>query len=73
MDLNCFFEGIEELANRMFGSQDIYDNLFRFVEIVKCYLFPPAEFMQTIEKAEVIKPIGTESKIAQSETSTATQ
>lgn len=27
MDLNCFFEAIEELAIRLFGNKDPYDNL----------------------------------------------
>lgn len=27
MDLNCFFEALEELANRLFNHSDPYENL----------------------------------------------
>ena len=31
MDLNCFFEAIEELANRLYQMEDPYDNLNRLI------------------------------------------
>jgi len=38
MDLNCFFEAIEEIANRLYGSKDSYENLVQFIEGVKKHL-----------------------------------
>lgn len=35
MDLNCFFEAIEELANRLFGKPDAYENLVKFIDLMK--------------------------------------
>ena len=35
MDLNCFFEALEELANRLYNHQDPYDNLQEVVEVIK--------------------------------------
>ena len=35
MDLNCFFEAIEEIANRLFGKADSYDNLIVYIELMK--------------------------------------
>ena len=38
MDLNCFFEALEELANRLFGQQDPFENLKKIIEVVKRHL-----------------------------------
>lgn len=38
MDLNCFFEAIEEIANRLYGSKDSYENLVQFIDGVKKHL-----------------------------------
>jgi len=35
MDLNCFFEALEELANRLYNHQDPYDNLQEVIEVIK--------------------------------------
>ena len=35
MDLNCFFEAIEEIANRLFGKADSYDNLIVYIDLMK--------------------------------------
>jgi hypothetical protein len=35
MDLNCFFEALEELANRLYNHQDSYDNLREVIESIK--------------------------------------
>jgi hypothetical protein len=40
MDLNCFFEALEDLANRLFNNQDPYDNLQEVVEIIKKHVLP---------------------------------
>jgi hypothetical protein len=31
MDLNCFFEAVEELSTRLFGPKDPFDNLQRLL------------------------------------------
>ena len=31
MDLNCFFEALEELANRLFDFEDPFDNLQKII------------------------------------------
>ena len=41
MDLNCFFEAIEELAGKVFANKDPYDNLLRVITIVNEYLQKP--------------------------------
>ena len=35
MDLNCFFEALEELANRLYQMEDPYDNLNRLIKQLK--------------------------------------
>jgi len=35
MDLNCFFEALEELANRLFPFEDPYDNLSKLIKLIK--------------------------------------
>ena len=40
MDLNCFFEALEDLANRLFNHQDPYDNLQEVIEIIKKQVSP---------------------------------
>ena len=35
MDLNCFFEALEELANRLYNHADPYDNLQEVIEVIK--------------------------------------
>jgi hypothetical protein len=35
MDLNCFFEALEELANRLFPYEDPYDNLSKLIKLIK--------------------------------------
>jgi hypothetical protein len=40
MDLNCFFEALEDLANRLFNNQDPYDNLQEVIEIIKKHVLP---------------------------------
>ena len=52
MDLNCFFEALEELANRLFstntpGRDDSYENLRKLIQIVKKYV-PPSKDYYTI-------------------------
>ena len=34
MDLNCFFEALEELANRLFSDEDPYENLTKVIKII---------------------------------------
>ena len=41
MDLNCFFEALEELANRLFDYEDPYDNLYKLISLLKQYVSPP--------------------------------
>jgi hypothetical protein len=38
MDLNCFFEAVEEIANRLYGSKDSYENLVQFIDGVRKHL-----------------------------------
>lgn len=38
MDLNCFFEAIEEIAIRLFGSKDPYDNLMQVISMANNYV-----------------------------------
>ena len=40
MDLNCFFEALEELANRLYNHQDPYDNLQEVIEVIKRHVSP---------------------------------
>ena len=40
MDLNCFFEALEELAGRLFNHQDSYDNLQEVIEVIKKHVSP---------------------------------
>ena len=40
MDLNCFFEALEELANRLFNHQDPYENLREVIEAIKRQVSP---------------------------------
>ena len=40
MDLNCFFEALEELANRLFNHQDAYENLQEVIEVIKKHVSP---------------------------------
>ena len=40
MDLNCFFEALEDLANRLFSHADPYDNLQEVIEIIKKNVSP---------------------------------
>jgi hypothetical protein len=40
MDLNCFFEAIEDLSTRLYGTKDPYDNLLRLLEMTKIYIEP---------------------------------
>ena len=52
MDLNCFFEALEELANRLFstntpGRDDSYENLRKLIQIIKKYV-PPSKSYYTI-------------------------
>ena len=35
MDLNCFFEALEELANRLFPYEDPYENLRKLIKLIK--------------------------------------
>ena len=41
MDLNCFFEAIEELANRLYQLEDPYDNLNHLIKQIKKCMRPP--------------------------------
>ena len=34
MDLNCFLDAVEELANRLFHNKRVYDNLRMLVDTV---------------------------------------
>lgn len=43
MDLNCFFEALEDLANRLFNNQDPYDNLQEVIEIIKRHVSPSVD------------------------------
>lgn len=38
MDLNCFFEAIEEIANRLYKKKDAYENLVQFIHAIKEHL-----------------------------------
>ena len=38
MDLNCFFEAIEEIAIRLFGNKDPYDNLMQIISMANSYV-----------------------------------
>lgn len=38
MDLNCFFEALEELANRLFDFEDPFDNLQKIIQIIKVHV-----------------------------------
>ena len=40
MDLNCFFEALEELANRLYNNQDPFDNLQQVIEVIKRHVTP---------------------------------
>jgi predicted patatin/cPLA2 family phospholipase len=40
MDLNCFFEALEELANRLYNHQDAYENLQEVIEVIKKHVSP---------------------------------
>ena len=40
MDLNCFFEALEDLANRLYNHQDPYYNLQEVIEIIKKNVSP---------------------------------
>ena len=40
MDLNCFFEALEELANRLYNNQDPFDNLQQVVDVIKRHVTP---------------------------------
>lgn len=53
MDLNCFFEAVEEIAIRLYGNKDPYDNLQRLIELTKPLLSPGSSFalVDTISKS----------------------
>ena len=38
MDLNCFFEAIEEIAIRLYGSKDPYENLQKLITLAGQYV-----------------------------------
>ena len=38
MDLNCFFEALEELANRLFDHEDPFENLNKVIQIIKTHV-----------------------------------
>lgn len=40
MDLNCFFEALEDLANRLFNHSDPFDNLQQVIDIIKKNVSP---------------------------------
>ena len=44
MDLNCFFEALEDLANRLFNNQDPYDNLQEVIAIIKKVVTPVTNY-----------------------------
>jgi len=46
MDLNCFFEAIEEIANRLYGKADSYDNLVVYIECMKNLIGPKTKNQQ---------------------------
>ena len=46
MDLNCFFEALEDLANRLFNNQDPYDNLQEVIQIIKKVVSPAGNYAQ---------------------------
>ena len=39
MDLNCFFEALEELANRLYNKRDPYQNLRELIQIIQEYIW----------------------------------
>jgi hypothetical protein len=51
MDLNCFFEALEDLANRLFNHSDPYYNLQEVIEIIKKNVTP----VHHIEGSVVVK------------------
>lgn len=42
MDLNCFFEALEELANRLFDHENPFDNLNKLIQLIKVQVHPQA-------------------------------